>query len=248
MSRRKLLVSLALPMSGCAVPLPPEARKAVKRIGLVRLTTPDKPVIAPAATAGAGAAFGLAGLVIMGAIDAARAASSMERAAAAMKGRNPAFNALWLSQVETGLRAKGYEVIRVDAPLPFNEFRQPDFHSIEGPFDAVLVTSMRVGFSEGFVYTTDVDNRQVTSTVGTPVGLVTADMFLTAPGKATLLNARYDYGMKPDPRVFGPSPTDHVDPRFVLPRFDDFYDNVDLAFEGMREGVIKLSARLVASI
>jgi hypothetical protein len=246
-SRRALLGTLALNLSGCAVYLTPEARKSIKRIAVVGLNTADEPVIAPAGSASAGgAALGLAGLFIGATIDGIRAASYAEKTAAAMKNRSLGFNGLWISQLESGLRAKGYETTRVDSPKPFNEFRQPDYRSIDGAYDAILATRMKIGFSESVVHTVDAENRVTNKTVGTPVGLVEVEMFSTAAGKKQLLDTRYTYGVAPGSGVIAPAPTVLADPRFMLPSFSDFYDNLDLAFEGMRDGVVKLSARLVA--
>lgn len=229
-----LLSTLAL-LAACAnhpkIALRPEVKQSVKRVAIVEIAEPAYQMAPGAAPGGAVLyMFGAIGGAILGGIEASRHESATARFTAAVEPLKPALGATMLEQLDAGLRAKGYETLRIPAPPKTADGKGYDFAKVEGGHDAFLVTTLLAGYA--------VESGAVVPRVSARVVL--------HPGKGVepVFSDTYLYAS----RRFGELVFVEADAQFSFPSLDAVYTDPSAPVAGLRAGTSKLAERIVADL
>lgn len=214
------------------IALNPENRQALKRIALIQTAEPARYLVDPGnLTAGyALIAFGPLGGVVRRGIEASRTDAATTRFTEAVSPLKPNLSGILLSQIEKGLRAKGYEVLRVPLPPRLAGGEEYDFSKIKGQFDALLVAELNGGYSAG-------------GGAVAPMVSVTASL-LSKSGNEKLFSSTYIYSSG----RHGESVQIEPDPKFVLGSVDAIYSDINTAVAGLRAGAAKVAERMVTDL
>jgi hypothetical protein len=151
--RQITILVIALLLAGCAatpkIALEPGARNSIKRIAIVETPEPEQYLMYPGQVPAGFVlyAFGAIGGAILGGIEANRVETASKSFTAAVSPFKPSMNSTFQSQLEAGLKAKGYEVARVVAPLKDADSKDYDLAKVDGKFDAFLIGTVGGGYS-----------------------------------------------------------------------------------------------------
>jgi hypothetical protein len=227
-----IVLSLAACGGASKVVLRPDAKQSIKRIALIETPEPSRYSFTPARSTAAG------GLMMFGAIGGALSASveigRMETATAqftsAVSPLKPNLSGTLLAQLEKGLAAKGYQVVRVPPPPKIPDGKEYDFAKIAGVFDAFLVAELNGGYSD--VY------GEVSPSVFVSITLVSKS------GGDRLFADRYLYSAK----KFGDVNFVECDPKFAFKSVDAMYEDINTAVERLRASTSRLAERVVADL
>jgi hypothetical protein len=227
---------LLLLVAACAsvpkVAFKPETKQSIKRIAIVETAEPINYFMDPGPSPGGSALymFGALGGAILGGIESNRYETATARFNAAVAPFKPNLSIILLDQLEAGLKAKGYEVIRVPAQPKTADGKRYDFSKLEGQHDAVLVTILGAGYS-------------VESGVVVPRVSVAASLYSRVDSEK-LFSDDYVYGS----RKFSTLIPVESDPKFTLPTMEAVYSNVGIAVDGLKTGTRKLTERLLTDL
>lgn len=224
-----LLVACANPPK---VALNAETKQSIRRVAIVDVPEPTSYYMHPGAAPGGAAlyVFGALGGAILGAIEVSRYESATAKFTSAVQPLNPGLSTVVLAQIEQGLTAKGYQVIRVPAPPKTSDGKGYDLSKIEADHDAILVTTLSAGYA--------VDSGAVVPRISLSASL--------HPGQGgdKLFSDAYIYGTeKLGEMVFIKS-----DRKYTLPSLDAVYTSTEVAVEGLRAGAEKVAQRFVADL
>lgn len=214
------------------VTLRPEVKQSVKRIAIVDIPEPTTYFMHPGAVPGGAAlyAFGAIGGAILGGIEASRQEAASARFTSAVSPLKPALSTVMLERLESGLKEKGYDVVRIPEPSKTADGKAYDFARIEGNFDAILVASLGAGY---------------TAESGAVVPRVRVGATLHArSGIEKLFSDTYIYSSMKIGELTRVEP----DPKFTMSSIDAMYQNVGMAVEGLRTGTGKLAERILVDL
>jgi hypothetical protein len=234
--RAACLAVAATILASCAsapkMALRPEAKQSIKRIALVEVQEPPRYFMYPGQMPGGAALylFGALGGAVLGGIEASRTESATTRFTSAVMPLKPELSGVLIGQLETGLRNKGYDVLRVAAPPNKADGKDPDYSKVEGKFDAILATNLVAGYSN--------DSGAVAPRVSVSVVL------LSQPGTSKVFEDTYIYSLRKVGELVQIVP----DPKFSVATVDAVYDHIDTAVEGLRTATAKIAERVVADL
>ncbi len=234
--RAILATSLCVLLVACAnapkVALKPEVKQSIRRVAIVDIPEPTSYYMNPGATPGGAALymFGAIGGAILGGIEASRQESATAKFTSAVQPLSPGLSTVVLAQIEQGLTAKGYEIIRVPAPPKTSDGKGYDLSKVEAAHDAVLVTTLFAGYA--------VDSGAVVPRISLSASLHPRQ------GGDKLFSDAYLYGTK----KLGQMVFVESDPKYTLPSLDAVYANTEVAVEGLRTGAGKVADRFVADL
>lgn len=231
--QRVFTLLIAVSLIACATPqkigLSPDTKQLSKRVALINIPEPARYTMQPSPAPASAALymFGAIGGAILGGIEVSRFESATTKFNEAVTPLKPNLSALLVSDLEIGLKQKGYEVTLVPPPPMDKEGKAYDINKIEGTFDAVLVPALSSGYS---------------ARVGTASPQVVASItLLSLQNKAQLFADTYIYGAEKMNNNVQIAP----DNRFTVATIDDVYTNISLATEGMKEGTSKIAQRVL---
>jgi hypothetical protein len=213
------------------VALLPDVKQSIKRIALIEAPDPSKFTLYTVPSIASSPAFlGPIGAVIRIRNFEAESAKFTE----AVLPLNPNLNSIFVSQLEHGLKLKGYEVIRVSPPSLTSNGQDYDLAKIRGAFDAVLATSLYGGYwAESGGMTIGVAPRVVASIT------ITAES-----GDRILFSDSYIYGTQQIGNMIQVIP----DQKFLIPSPEEMYADIKLAAEGLKTGAVKIAERVLLDL
>lgn len=226
------IIALLAACSGAPkVAMRPEAKQSLKRVAIVEVPEPTYSMHPGAAPGGAALyIFGALGGAILGGIEASRQEAASARFTAAIEPLKPALAVAMLEQLDSGLRAKGYETWRVPVPPKTSDGKDYDFTKMVGDHDAILVTTLVAGYAIESGAVVPRVSARVTLHPKQGTELVFSEYYLYAPRKVGEL-------------VFVES-----DPQFTFPSLDAVYANPGAPVAGLRAGTTKLAERIVGDL
>jgi len=174
--------------------------------------------------------FGALGGAILGGIEGNRFDSATQKFTNAVAPFHPNINSALLTQIEVGLKQKGYEVTLVSPPPKTPDGKSYDLTKINGTFDAVLVTLLRGGYG--------VESGSISPQLSASVSLI------GQANNKTFFSETYVYSM----RKFGQSVQIVPESKFVLGNEDMLYSNIQVAVDGMKEGATKIAERIAVDL
>jgi hypothetical protein len=231
--QRVFTLLIAMSLVACAttekIALNADAKRTIKRVALVDIPEPDRYFMNPGQSAGTPVLFifGAIGGAIAGGIEAQRFESATTRFTAAVIPLKPNTNSLFVTNLEQGLKQKGYEVTRVPPPPKTADGKQYDIAKINGEFDAVLVANLTSGYA-------------VVSGAAGPRSFASVSLLSNA-NSSKLFADSYIYSASP----FGKNVQVAPDKKFVIASVDAMYADITVAAEGMKEGANKLAERIL---
>ena len=223
-------------LTSCAtspkIALRPEAKQSIKRIALVETQEPAQYLMNPGQLPGGQAlyVFGAIGGAILGGIEASRTEAATARFTAAVAPLNPDLSGILTAQLETALRAKGYDVVRVASPPIAPDGKGVDLAKIEGRFDAILSATLLAGYSA--------------DSVSLRPRITVSILLLSNPGTQKLFAETYIYAS----RTFGKWIHISPDPKHSIGSIEAVYNDLDIAVDGLRTGTTKIVERAVTDL
>ncbi len=234
--RNTLALLISLLLAACAstpkVALTSEVKQSIKRIALIQIHEPEKYFLNPGQAPGGAALymFGALGGAILGSIEVSRFNTATTQFNSAVSPLKSDLSDTLISQLESGLRNKGYEIVRVPPPPMTADGKRFDFSKIEGQFDAILSSGLTAGYR--------VDSGMVSPQV------TVAILLLSSPKTDTLFEDTYTYSS----RQIGKSVWIEPDIKFTNASTDALYDHINNTVDGLRTGTAKLAERIVADL
>ncbi|HBR96051.1 MAG TPA: hypothetical protein DD979_01570 [Gammaproteobacteria bacterium] len=228
---------MTITLAACSVApkiaLQPEAKASIKTIALVDVPEPETYRMVPETNAAGSVLymFGALGGAILGGIEASREKKASQKFTQAVAPLEPELSGTLLSELEAGLKSKGYQVVRVPMPAKDEESGEYDVASIDGVFDAVLVATVEGGYSAA-------------SYEPQPMLLSTVQMY-DRTGDKMLFSNQYVYS---DTQHGARSVHIKSESRFVLSSLDDLYSNVAVARDGMQAGAKAFAEHALAEL
>lgn len=209
-----------------------DVKQSVKLIALAEVPEPTSYAMNPGQAPGGAALymFGALGGAILGGIEANRQESATNRFTSAVSPLKPGLSVLMLERLETGLRDKGFSVVRVAAPPRTADGKGYDFSAITAEVDAILITTLQAGYA--------VESGSVAPSI-----VVGTALHAKSSGQ-TLFADRYIYATAKS----GEMVLVQSDTKYTLPSLDAVYQNVDTVVEGLRTGAGKLAESILADL
>lgn len=236
-SHRISALFLAFILSACAaapskVALKPEARNAVKHIALIDVPEPTQYTMNPGPLPGGPALymFGALGGAILGGIEAKRFNTATEKFNNAISPYHPNITGTLLSQIENGLKQKGYDVVHIPQPPKSSDGKDYDLTKISGNFDAVLITTLGAGYA--------IESGRCNPSLSVNVSLSEQS------SKKTLFSDSYSYSVNKSGNSIHIMP----DSKFIIANENELYANIPVAVEGLKDGVTKIADRIVMDL
>ncbi len=224
-----IVLSLVACATNQRIAMNPEVKRTVKRVALIDIPEPKRYTMDPGRAPGTAAlfVFGALGGAIAGGIEATRFENATKRFTEAITSQKPSISSLFVADLESGLKQKGYEVTRVPPPPLDGEGKKYDVSKVEGPFDAVLLPNVGGGYS---------------AASGKASPWVTASVSLLSMSNSnTLFSDTYVYSSQ----KVGGNVQIAPDQKFILSSVDALYENITVAAEGMKEGTNKIAERVL---
>jgi hypothetical protein len=232
------VVLIAIALSACSsatapkVAFQPQAKQTIMRIALIEIPEPIQYSMIPGRSLSASPLmlFGALGGAIYGGIEVSRIQAASTRFTEAVLPYKPDISSSLLEQLETGLKRKGYEVVRVHQPPKTSDGKAYDLTKIEGTFDAVLIGTLNGGYSAG--------------SNGVAPRLVASFTLVTKSGTEPLFADLYSYSTDKIGQMVQVVP----DSKFIFESVDALYADIKLAVEGLKVGATKLAERILVDL
>lgn len=228
---------MAFIFAGCAntnpkISFQPDVKKSIKNIALVDTPDPAKYTLFTRSTASSlSILLGPIGAAIGAGYNIDRFQTDSTKFTAAVLPLKPNLNSIFLNQIESGLKLKGYDVVRVPAPPLVLNSQEYDLSKINDKFDTVLTTSLYGGYWE----------ESGSMTIGVAPRIVASISLTAAPNNHKLFVDSYVYGTQQIGNMIQVIP----EQKFLIPSTEEMFANIELAAEGLQTGANKIADRVL---
>lgn len=226
---------LTLSVGGCAtkpqVEFQADTKKSIKSIAIVEVPEPEKYMMHPG-QAPAGPllyVFGAIGGAVLGGIESSRIETASKSFTSAVAPFKPDVQSTFQNAVESGLKAKGYQVARVPAPPKTGQRDGYDLSKLQaGNYDAYLIGDFSGGYG--------VEGGRSAPRLLANVSLVGRSGAPTHFARSYIYGARKMFdGVQLAPET-----------KYSFASAEATYSNGQLAAEALRTGASRIAAEVVA--
>lgn len=232
---KKILIialSFSLTLYGCAtqqVAFQQDAKKGIKKIAIIQTPEPERYIMFPAKNQGTFLLymFGAIGGAIAGGIEGNRIAEASKNLTAVISPYKPGISLAFQNELESGLKAKGYEVVLVPAPPLKKDGKTYDLERVDGDFDAYVIAPLNAGY---YVF----DGRATPQVGGT----------VSVSGKSgdpKYFSQNYAYSARNIRGWFQISP----DPKSIFDKPEAVFSNAEAAAQNLKVGAIKVADQVL---